>query len=191
VCGRFTADFTTDLGLPFQVAEFDIQYQIMSRSGHESIVILGAGIIGLSTAYYLSTSSHAPISIYVLDNSPVLFQCASGRAAGFIAKDWFSPLLTELGELSFRLHKELAEEFDGRRRWGYSESVGLSLAETTDGEIDGLQQGSRGEDWLFEGQSRQIMAEESFLSGGKSRWPEWLNMPNGNILSNTNTTAQV
>lgn len=163
----------------------------MPRSEQESIVILGAGIIGLSTAYYLSTSSQVPASIHVLDNSPVLFQCASGRAAGFIAKDWFGPPLKELGELSFTLHKELAEKFDGKRRWGYSESVGLSLTEITDSETHyPQQQESRGEDWLFEGQSRRVMTE--LLSpGSKNKWPAWLKTPSGNLLSDTDTTAQV
>ena len=93
----------------------------------QSVAILGAGIIGLSTACYLSTSSQPPTNIYVLDNSPILFQCASGRAAGFIAKDWFSPPVKEVKEkLSFRLHRELAERYDGRRNWGYSESMALS-----------------------------------------------------------------
>lgn len=160
----------------------------------DSVVILGAGIIGLSTAYYLSTSSQPPANIYILDNSPALFQCASGRAAGFLSKDWFSPQLAELGALSFRLHKELAEEFDGRCRWGYSESVAFSLTETTDlDNLPGTQQESRGEDWLFEGQtrSRLVVAEESFPSGSQNGWPEWLKMPNGYLLSNADSTAQV
>lgn len=58
---------------------------------NQSIVIIGAGVIGLSTAYYLSTSAEPrPSSITVLDSSSSLFQCASGRAAGFLAKDWES-----------------------------------------------------------------------------------------------------
>src|ERR1700729_3129679 len=80
-----------------------------SLPAEQSVVILGAGVIGLSTAYYISTSSQPPANIYVLDSSPILFQCASGRAAGFIAKDWFNSSLSELGELSFRLHRELSD----------------------------------------------------------------------------------
>lgn len=59
-------------------------------------VILGAGIIGLSTAYYLSRSGKTrPESIHVVDSSAELFHCASGFAGGFLAKDctFFSLLL--------------------------------------------------------------------------------------------------
>lgn len=156
----------------------------------QSVAILGAGIIGLSTAYYLSTSSQPPTNIYVLDNSPILFQCASGRAAGFIAKDWFSPPVKELGELSFRLHRELAERYDGRRNWGYSESMALSLTEATEGEGNESKK-RRGEDWLFDGQSRRVLAEELPWSKCKNEWPEWLNTSDGNVLSTPHTTAQV
>lgn len=51
-------------------------------------VILGAGIVGLSTAYFLSqTGNTAPSSIHLVDSSPQLFQCASGLAGGFLARD--------------------------------------------------------------------------------------------------------
>lgn len=82
-----------------------------------SVVILGCGIIGLTTAYYLLTSSTPPANVHILDSSPTLFECASGRSGGFIAKDWYGAALAELGILSFRLHKELAEENDGGREW--------------------------------------------------------------------------
>ena len=51
-------------------------------------VILGSGIIGLSTAYFLSESGHTdPQSIVLLDSSAELFHCASGFAGGFCAMD--------------------------------------------------------------------------------------------------------
>jgi glycine/D-amino acid oxidase-like deaminating enzyme len=51
-------------------------------------VILGSGIIGLSTAYYLSESGITdPKSICLVDASPELFRCASGLAGGFLAAD--------------------------------------------------------------------------------------------------------
>ena len=151
-----------------------------------SVVVLGAGVIGLSTAYYLSNSSHPPAHIYVLDSSPVLFRCASGRAAGFLAKDWFHSSLLPLGELSFRLHKELADKFDGRRHWGYSRTVALSLNENIDTE-----QERRGEDWLFDGQSRGIMSHDTFSHASDHPWPKWLKKGDGHVLSTTDTTAQM
>lgn len=56
-------------------------------------VIVGSGIIGLCTAYYLSESGHTSAqSIHVIDTSQELFRCASGLAAGFLAQDctWLS-----------------------------------------------------------------------------------------------------
>jgi len=51
-------------------------------------VILGCGIIGLCTAYYLTESGNTePKSLHLVDSSPELFQCASGLAAGFLSAD--------------------------------------------------------------------------------------------------------
>ena len=54
----------------------------------QSTVIIGAGIIGCSTAYYLSHSGHTkPDNIHLVEASPELFASASGKAAGFLASD--------------------------------------------------------------------------------------------------------
>lgn len=63
-----------------------------STTGNEEkgdgTVIIGAGIIGLSTAYYLSRSGRTNAeSIHLVDSSKELFHCASGFAGGFLAKD--------------------------------------------------------------------------------------------------------
>ncbi|RDX53866.1 nucleotide-binding domain-containing protein [Lentinus brumalis] len=93
-------------------------------------VILGAGIVGLSTAHALSALAPPDHRIHVVEPAPRLFSSASGQAAGFIAKDWFAPALAPLGLLSFDLHRDLAERHGGRARWGYSESVSYSLDHT-------------------------------------------------------------
>ena len=93
-------------------------------------VVLGAGIIGLSTAYYLaklSKESGIEHTIHLVEPCPQLFSSASGKAGGFLAKDWFNPTMAPLGELSFRLHQELAEQHNGRAKWGYSPSISYSL----------------------------------------------------------------
>ena len=162
-----------------------------SFADHEqSTVIVGAGVIGLSTAYYISTSSNPP-KVYVLDNSPILFQCASGRAAGFITKDWFDSSLTALGELSFRLHRELADSFDGRRNWGYSETIALSLKEPAYDELGGAKKEKRGEDWLFNGESRRVMSGDTSSLESDYQWPHWLKKADGYMLSTVGSTAQV
>ena len=144
-------------------------------------VIIGAGIIGTSTAYYLSESSTSPSDIHLIESSPELFASASGYAAGFLARDWFSPSLSALGALSFDLHKELAEANNGAKKWGYSRSTAYSLEETV---------GETGEDWLSDGTSRVRAANKSALGNGHG--PPWLT-DNGKleVISTGDTTAQV
>jgi glycine/D-amino acid oxidase-like deaminating enzyme len=105
-------------------------------------VILGAGIIGVSTAYYLSKHQE-PSSIHLVEPSPELFSSASGYAGGFLAKDWFAPSVSALGALSFEEHGRLAEEHGGRERWGYSPATCISYAASA--EKHGEQE--RGDDW--------------------------------------------
>jgi len=121
-------------------------------------IILGGGIIGLSTAYYLSllepelAASH---QIHIIDSASNLLLSASGYAGGFLAKDWFNPNVSSLGELSFRLHKELADANDGSKNWSYMPSIAYSLAIEARG-VGGKK--VRGEDWLLEGTSRAGVA---------------------------------
>lgn len=59
----------------------------MTTTGNNTI-ILGAGIIGTATAYYLSLSPDTPAqSIHLVETTPELFSSASGYAGGFLAKD--------------------------------------------------------------------------------------------------------
>jgi hypothetical protein len=61
----------------------DIKLFAMSNT-----VILGSGIIGLSTAFYLSQSGNTPPeNIHLVDPIAELFHCASGYAGGFVAED--------------------------------------------------------------------------------------------------------
>ena len=55
-------------------------------------VIVGSGIIGLATAYYLSDSPRTQAqSIHLVDSAQELFECASGYAGGFLAADCAYP----------------------------------------------------------------------------------------------------
>lgn len=63
-------------------------------SESSSTVILGAGIIGCATAYYLSHSGHTkPDTIHLVEASEELFASASGKAGGFLAADCMLPFL--------------------------------------------------------------------------------------------------
>jgi len=86
----------------------------------KKIVIVGGGIIGCTTAYYLS---HHPSfrggvdKITILEASTTgVAQGASGKAGGLIAK-WAYP--TELVDISFPEHIRLAELHNGAERWGW------------------------------------------------------------------------
>ena len=156
-----------------------------------SIVILGSGIIGVSTAYYLSQSSPAS-SIHLVEPSPELFASASGFAGGFLAADWFSPSVAALGKLSFEEHRRLAEEFGGREKWGYSRSTGLSYTARKGSRIE-----KRGDDWLRQDSSRSDTAVvvSEFADGHAGLLgPEWLSRSAGDkidSISEEGSTAQV
>ena len=86
----------------------------------KKIVIVGGGIIGCTTAYYLS---HHPSfrtdidEITILESSTTgVAQGASGKAGGLVAK-WAYP--RELVNVSFPEHVRLAELHNGVERWGW------------------------------------------------------------------------
>ncbi|KAF2640875.1 FAD dependent oxidoreductase [Massarina eburnea CBS 473.64] len=84
----------------------------------KNIVVIGGGIIGSTTAYFLS---HHPSfdkerdSITLLEATEIAGG-ASGKAGGLLAL-WAYPSC--LVPLSYGLHKELAEKHNGAERWGY------------------------------------------------------------------------
>ncbi|KAF5856674.1 hypothetical protein ETB97_007030 [Aspergillus alliaceus] len=121
-------------------------------------VILGGGIIGSATAYYLS-ETHSAEDIHIVETSSELFSSASGYAAGFLASDWFAPSVASLGELSFDLHEALASANGGWEKWGYMKGTALSLNTTII-----RRDGSRGDEWMKEGASRAETASGSKLS---------------------------
>src|SRR5437762_13001304 len=83
-------------------------------------VIVGAGIIGVSTAYFLSCSPlfNQDDTITILDPSPPL-SGASGKAAGFLSRNWTGNATASLEALSFRLYEELSQQYGGAEKWGY------------------------------------------------------------------------
>ena len=149
-------------------------------------VILGTGIIGVSIAYYLS--DHQPGStVHLVEPSPELFASASGFAAGFLAKDWFSSDVAALGELSFAEHKKLAKRKGGREKWGYTSSISFSHAA-----VPPMVGASRGDDWLRDGTSRSGAATE--VAAFASQAPSWLRRADGDhleVIGEEGSTAQV
>ncbi|KAK4466945.1 FAD dependent oxidoreductase [Cladorrhinum samala] len=158
-------------------------------SSQSSTAIIGAGIIGLSTAYYLSRYQD-PSSIHIIEASPELFSSASGYAGGFLAKDWFAPPLAKLGILSFNEHRRLAEENGGEDKWGYSSATCISYAASA---VD-RDSAKRGDDWLRDGTSRADAAPVILDDSNLSQNPGWLKRREGDrleLISDEGTTAQV
>jgi len=84
------------------------------------IVIIGGGIIGCTTAYYLTRHpayTRGSVKVTVIETSahgPA--QGASGKAGGLVAR-WAYP--KELVDVSFDEHVKLAGEHNGAERWGW------------------------------------------------------------------------
>ncbi|KAI1340978.1 FAD dependent oxidoreductase [Xylariaceae sp. FL0016] len=93
------------------------------------IVIIGGGVIGITTAYYLTRHPSFNSSIHhitVLEASS-LAAGASGKAGGLLGL-WAYPMC--IVPLSYRLHAELAAEHGGAERWGYRRLACGQLAAT-------------------------------------------------------------
>ncbi|KAM3555482.1 hypothetical protein ARSEF4850_005965 [Beauveria asiatica] len=87
--------------------------------GQRNIVIIGGGIIGNTTAYFLTRHpkfNPAVHRITILEAGSAIATGASGKAGGLLAL-WAYPSC--LVPLSYRLHAELAAEHNGPARWGY------------------------------------------------------------------------
>ncbi|ORY10544.1 FAD dependent oxidoreductase [Clohesyomyces aquaticus] len=83
-----------------------------------NVVIIGGGIIGCTTAYYLSHHEkfdRERDSITLLEATQIAGG-ASGKAGGLLAL-WAYPNC--IVPLSYRLHEELADTHQGVDRWGY------------------------------------------------------------------------
>lgn len=157
-------------------------------------IILGGGIIGSSVAYYLTTNrvqEQEQEQIHIVEPSE-LFNCASGYAAGFLAKDWFAGSVAPLGELSFNLHNELAIQNGGAQKWGYMKGSAFSL-DTVAVSLGSSHSRVRGDDWLRHGTSRAEASRGGSTVGEEGDTPGWLTRQQGGVLEKISDidTAQV
>ncbi|KAH7362652.1 oxidoreductase [Plectosphaerella cucumerina] len=90
----------------------------MDPTEKRNIVIVGGGIIGSTTAYFLTRHPKFNPELHRITilEATAIAAGASGRAGGLLAL-WAYP--ASLVPLSYRLHAELAAEHDGANRWGY------------------------------------------------------------------------
>jgi len=67
----------------------------------------------------------------------------------------------------------------------------LSLKEPAYDELGGAKKEKRGEDWLFNGESRRVMSGDTSSLESDYQWPHWLKKADGYMLSTVGSTAQV
>ncbi|KAK6345800.1 hypothetical protein TWF730_010143 [Orbilia blumenaviensis] len=123
------------------------QYPLKFSPMPKKVLVIGGGIVGVSTAYYLSHHESNP-SVTLIEASSIACG-ASGKAGGLLALDWHGNDTASLARLSYQLHASLAEQFNGRERWGYRELTTLEISctqgKTPTRDVAGVP------DWLREG----------------------------------------
>ncbi|OAD74718.1 hypothetical protein PHYBLDRAFT_89728, partial [Phycomyces blakesleeanus NRRL 1555(-)] len=89
------------------------------------VVIIGAGVMGACTAYYLTKNS-TDVEVTLIEKTDIACG-ASGKAGGFLAFDWNDGAdIGELSRKSFELHAELAQELGGEK-FGYRPVTAYSV----------------------------------------------------------------
>ncbi|KAL1899912.1 hypothetical protein Sste5346_002778 [Sporothrix stenoceras] len=120
---------TTPAGVPPPQATLD------QRQRH--FVIVGGGVIGATTAYFLTRHPRYNRDLHritLLEATATIAAGASGKAGGLLGL-WAYP--EELVPLSYRLHRELADEHGGAQRWGYRKvGCGHIQAEVSQVDLD-------------------------------------------------------
>ncbi|KAK2628405.1 hypothetical protein QTJ16_001508 [Diplocarpon rosae] len=89
-----------------------------TESVQKNIIIVGGGIIGCTTAYFLTRHPSFNPSLHKITvlEATAIASGASGKAGGLLAL-WAYP--SSIVPLSYKLHAELAKEHGGAERWGY------------------------------------------------------------------------
>lgn len=97
-----------------------------------SHVIIGGGIIGLSTCYNLLLNQQSTVLIENSTNG--VASAASGKAGGFLSRDWHNEPTKSLAILAFEEHKRLAAQNDGENTYGfrYVSAIGTRIGLSDD-----------------------------------------------------------
>lgn len=168
----------------------------------KSIVIIGGGIIGATSAYFLTRHpafNPAKHKITLLEASKIAGG-ASGKAGGLLAL-WAYP--SSIVPLSYKLHAELAAEHDGAERWGYRkvhcgqiDCVGRPIRTRPrvagkDGEMDG-QNGSVSDSVSLQKRSKEALGK--LRAAGVPADLDWVDAESLRLydeMGDPSTTAQV
>ncbi|KPV76733.1 uncharacterized protein RHOBADRAFT_51732, partial [Rhodotorula graminis WP1] len=101
----------------------------MAGAPPREVVILGAGIVGLCTAFYTLDLSPRSTRVTLVEAGAAIASGASSQAGGFLAfgPAWHEPPSQSLARLSGECHGELAARLDGAARFGYRECSAIGL----------------------------------------------------------------
>ncbi|OUM51522.1 hypothetical protein BVG19_g625 [[Candida] boidinii] len=101
-------------------------YPSGKHKGKTHYIIVGAGIIGVCIAFYLTRHpKFDPEKHYItIVESKRVAGGASGKAGGLLAL-WAFP--QQIVPLSFQLHQDLSNEFNGEDEWGYRRLTTISV----------------------------------------------------------------
>jgi hypothetical protein len=151
----------------------------------KDVVIIGAGAVGVSVAYYLLTARDPPERVTIVEVDRVAGG-SSGKCNGFLALDWHRPATTSIGKLSWTLHADLAKKHDGAERWGHrpmrSMSCSVHVTPDDNDEVNEPRSRSRASS---EVSSTRTDSEDDHLDG-------WLNSDcDTSPMSTSESTAQV
>jgi glycine/D-amino acid oxidase-like deaminating enzyme len=76
----------------------------LAMATKQRVVVLGGGIHGVSTAYQLALKG---VPSLIIEKTSIA-AAASGKAGGFLARNWGSGPTVQLHERGFDMHKQLA-----------------------------------------------------------------------------------
>lgn len=179
----------------------------MATDERRNIVIIGGGIIGCTSAYFLTRHpSYDPNKhkITLLEATKIAGG-ASGKAGGLLAL-WAYP--SSIVPLSYRLHKQLSDEHGGEERWGYRalhvgqvDCKGRDLPQSSKNKVDGKDGEMNGENGdIDESKSRVSLQKRSKEALAKLRaagipedldWVDAECNPSYDEMGDPSTTAQV
>ncbi|CAN6634018.1 putative oxidoreductase Tda3p [Trichomonascus vanleenenianus] len=165
----------------------------------QEIVIVGAGIIGACTAYYLTRHPDFDPEQYHVTVLEARRPAggASGKAGGLLAT-WAFP--QQIVPLSFKLHQQLADEYNGEEEWGYRRvttlAVNGTITSATDrGDEDEVSSSS--DESINRHKKKPRNAQSPKHSAASKAFPpglDWLKpgvIEDWSQLSDTSSTAQV
>jgi glycine/D-amino acid oxidase-like deaminating enzyme len=91
-------------------------------------VIVGAGVIGLSTALHLAKESQA-MKVIVVDAAPEVFAQTSRTNTGTLSFHWFEDDLRRLGEYSYGLWEELSKDQTFKKECGFRDHSVFNISQ--------------------------------------------------------------